>query len=53
MAVDCLASYLFELKLENEPAPEPSDVKSINVNADTPEFAQRTDARDNPLRIPD
>lgn len=38
MAVGCLAAYLFELKLENELAPEPSDMKSVDVNAEYDEY---------------
>lgn len=38
MAVDCLASYLFELKMSNEPIPQPSDMKSIDVDAEYNEY---------------
>lgn len=38
MAVECLAAYLFELKLSKEAAPQPSDMKSIDVNAEYDEY---------------
>lgn len=31
MAVDCLAGYIYTLKLDGETIPEPSDIKSINA----------------------
>lgn len=38
MAVDCLASYLFELKMFKENAPQPSDMKSVDVDAEYDEY---------------
>ena len=38
MAVDCLASYLFELKISKETAPHPSDMTSIDINAEYDEY---------------
>lgn len=38
MAVECLASYLFELKMSKENAPQPSDMNSIDVNAEYDEY---------------
>ncbi len=31
MAVDCLAGYIYTLKLDGETIPEPSDIKSVNA----------------------
>lgn len=38
MAIECLASYLFELKISKEPAPKPSDMKSIDIKAEYDEY---------------
>lgn len=38
MAVECLASYLFELKISKESAPQPSDIKSVNVDTEYDEY---------------
>lgn len=38
MAVDCLASYLFELKISKETAPQPSDMKYVDVDAEYNEY---------------
>lgn len=38
MAVDCLAGYLYELKISNQAAPEPPALESIDVNAEYDEY---------------
>lgn len=38
MAVDCLAGYLYSAKLDKEEVPAPSDMSSIDVNAEYDEY---------------
>ena len=38
MAVDCLAGYLFTLKIENQNIPEPSDMNSIDPDEEYDEY---------------
>ncbi|MDO4945780.1 MAG: type II toxin-antitoxin system HicB family antitoxin [Ruminococcus sp.] len=38
MAVDCLAGYLYELKISKQIAPEPPALESIDVNAEYDEY---------------
>lgn len=38
MAVDCLAGYLYSAKLDKEEIPAPSDMSSIDVNAEYNEY---------------
>lgn len=38
MAVDCLAGYLYSLKIDKEEIPAPSDLKSIDVNSEYDEY---------------
>ena len=38
MAVDCLAGYLYSAKLDKEEVPAPSDMRSIDVNAEYDEY---------------
>ena len=38
MAVDCLAGYLYSAKLDKEEVPAPSDMSSIDVNAEYNEY---------------
>ena len=38
MAVDCLAGYLYELKLSKQKAPEPPALESIDVNSEYDEY---------------
>lgn len=38
MAVDCLAGYLYELKISKQTAPEPPALESIDVNAEYDEY---------------
>lgn len=40
MATDCLAGFLYEAKLSNEPLPAPSDLKAIDVNAEYENYAE-------------
>ena len=32
MAVDCLAGYLYALRKEGKPAPQPSDIQSVDIH---------------------
>lgn len=38
MAVECLAAYLFELKIRKEAIPRPSEMKLIDVNSEYDEY---------------
>lgn len=38
MAVDCLAGYLYELKISKAPIPEPPALESIDVNSEYDEY---------------
>lgn len=38
MAIDCLAGYLYDAKLENEKIPTPSSITDINVNTEYDEY---------------
>lgn len=38
MAVDCLAGYLYDLKLDNEVFPEPPALEDVDVNAEYDEY---------------
>ena len=38
MAIDCLAGYLYELKLGREPAPKPLTLESVNVDDEYDEY---------------
>lgn len=38
MAIDCLAGYLYELKLGREPVPKPLALESINVDDEYDEY---------------
>lgn len=40
MAVDCLAGYLYEAKLNHEPLPNPSDIKHIDVDSEYSEYEE-------------
>ena len=40
MAVDCLAGYLYEAKLSNEPLPVPSELQAIEINAEYTDYAE-------------
>ena len=47
MAVDCLAGYIYTLKLNGETIPEPSDIKSVNAA----DIAAELDAKPNELFV--
>lgn len=47
MAVDCLAGYIYTLKLDGETIPEPSDIKSVNAA----DIAAGLDAKPNELFV--
>lgn len=47
MAVDCLAGYIYTLKLDGETIPEPSDIKSVNAA----DIAAELDANPNKLFV--
>ena len=47
MAVDCLAGYIYTLKLDGETIPEPSDIKSVNAA----DIAAELDANPNELFV--
>lgn len=38
MAVDCLAGYLYELKINNQDIPQPPALESIDINAEYSEY---------------
>ena len=47
MAVDCLAGYIYTLKLDGDTIPEPSDIKSLNAA----DIAAELDANPNELFV--
>ena len=40
MATDCLAGFLYEAKLNKEALPAPSDIKSIDVDAEYADYVE-------------
>lgn len=38
MAVDCLAGYLYDAKIENEEVPKPPKMKDIDIDAEYDEY---------------
>jgi len=40
MAIDCLAGYIYSAKIDNEPVPAPSDIKSIDIDSEYKEYEE-------------